>query len=512
MTRISAGIARICSPFSAGIPSIFRRRFFVALLAVIAVYYLFLLSNGTFQIFAPEMLDKVFNSMLVNLSHGDFTVDRKTIGFEASIQDGKAYTYFGVFPALLRVAAIPFTDIAHAELARLSCLAAAVLFVALQLWALVVVHNSLPIESRRPGFLAIMVAATVLSGPQLYILAAARIYHEPILWSAAMGAAFNLIILRAALGGPGFSRRDLVWLAVLAGVALNTRVSIGVALYLGATLLLLWVAWGRHVHLASGPSLLVRGALRHRASPLVRDPSIVLPILILGFFAVAAGIVNFGRWGNPLKFGGDSTYWMQRNSEMIAAIRNYGTFDFGRLWIGALYYATGIPYLLKNVPPFADFLRAHVAGIEAPPFTPMLTNPITIVLAALGLYRLCWKPDLPASALAILRLTLIGHASAVFLILAYAYFTLRYRLDLAPFMTLAALVGYRSFSIIGAHTSETWRRRSLIIAVAFCIIGILGSHYILLVHKVWAIGVPMEVRRALLPFAPFVHSASGFEQ
>ena len=108
MTRISAGIARICSPFSAGIPSIFRRRFFVALLAVIAIYYLFLLSNGTFQIFAPEMLDKVFNSMLVNLSHGDFTVDRKTIGFEASIQDGKAYTYFGVFPALLRVAAISF--------------------------------------------------------------------------------------------------------------------------------------------------------------------------------------------------------------------------------------------------------------------------------------------------------------------------------------------------------------------------------------------------------------------
>ena len=203
-------------------------------------------------------------------------------------------------PALLRVAAIPFTDIAHAELARLSCLAAAVLFVALQLWALVVVHNSLPIESRRPGFLAVMVAATVLSGPQLYILAAARIYHEPILWSAAMGAAFNLIILRAALGGPGFSRRDLVWLAVLAGVASILAFRLA------------WRSiWGRrccscgwrgagHGEVASGPSLLVRGALRHRASPLVRDPSIVLPILILGFFGVAAGIVNFGRWGNPL--------------------------------------------------------------------------------------------------------------------------------------------------------------------------------------------------------------------
>jgi hypothetical protein len=111
MMRISAGIARICSPLGAGIPSIFRRRFFVALLAVIAVYYLFLLSNGTFRIFAPEMLDKVFNSMLVNLFHGDFTIDRKAINFEASIRDGKTYTYFGVFPALLRVAAIPFIDV-----------------------------------------------------------------------------------------------------------------------------------------------------------------------------------------------------------------------------------------------------------------------------------------------------------------------------------------------------------------------------------------------------------------
>ena len=84
MMRISAGIARIALPLGAGIASIFRRRFFVALLAVITVYYLFLLSNGTFRIFAPEMLDKVFNSMLVNLFHGDFTIDRKAINFEGA--------------------------------------------------------------------------------------------------------------------------------------------------------------------------------------------------------------------------------------------------------------------------------------------------------------------------------------------------------------------------------------------------------------------------------------------
>ena len=106
-----------------------------------------------------------------------------------------------------------------------------------------------------------------------------------------------------------------------------------------------------------------------------------------------------------------------------------------------------------------------------------------------------------------LRIALIGHASAVVLILAFFTFTLRYRFDFAPFMTLAAFVGYRSLSMTAAGFSETWRRRILVAAVGLCVLGILGSHYILLVHKVWSIGVPMKVRLALFPFAPFAHAA-----
>jgi len=174
--------------------------YFVVLVTVISFYYLFLLSNGTLRIFAPEAMDKVFDSMLVHLLRGEFTVDPDAIGFEAFIRDGKTYAYFGVFPALLRLAAMPFVDIELARLARLSCLTAVVIFVAIQLRMLLIVHNSLPAGSRLPGFLAAMVAATVLSGPQLYILGAAWVYHEPVLWAAVLAAIFNLIIIRAALG------------------------------------------------------------------------------------------------------------------------------------------------------------------------------------------------------------------------------------------------------------------------------------------------------------------------
>jgi hypothetical protein len=65
----------------------------------------------------------------------------------------------------------------------------------------------------------------------------------------------------------------------------------------------------------------------------------------------------------------------------------------GRAWIGALYYATGIPFMLKAAPPFAEFLQARYQGIEAPPVIPLLTNPITVLLAGVGLYRLWCRPS-----------------------------------------------------------------------------------------------------------------------
>ena len=80
---------------------------------------------------------------------------------------------------------------------------------------------------------------------------------------------------------------------------------------------------------------------------------------------------------------------------------------------------------------------------------------------------------------------------------------MRYRFDLAPFMTLAALVGYRSISLTAAESSQTRRKRVRIAAIGLCVLGILVSHYVLLIHKVWSIGEPMEIRRALAVFAPF---------
>jgi hypothetical protein len=62
----------------------------------------------------------------------------------------------------------------------------------------------------------------VLSGPQLYILGSAWVYHEPILWGAVLATAFNLIVIRTVLSGNDLHTGDLASLAALAGLAINT--------------------------------------------------------------------------------------------------------------------------------------------------------------------------------------------------------------------------------------------------------------------------------------------------
>jgi hypothetical protein len=473
---------------------------FAVLLTIIVIYYLFLLSNGTFQLFGPEMLDKAFDNMLVHLLRGEFTVDREAIDYEAFTRDGKTYAYFGIFPAVLRLFAIPFTDVAQAQFARLSCLTAVVIFVALQLQMLLIVHHSVPPVSRRSAFLAVMVAATVLSGPQLYILSSAVIYHEAVLWSAAMAAAFNLVVVRTTFGAKSLNARDLVSLATLAGLAINTRAPVGVALYLGTILLMAWTVWRRYA-----PD---RRIQRFSAKETGLPSTILLPIAILGVAAVVAGVINFERWGNPFTFA-DFNYWDMRVNnypDLAEILRKYGEFNVGRIWIGALYYATDIPYLLHTLSPFAEFLRSRYVIIEAgPPMTPVLTNPLIIILASIGLYRVWWRPELNTQRVAILRLALLGHASAVVLLLGFFALHARYRFDFAPFMTLTALVGYGSVTMAVTEARDPWLKRARIGVAGLCFLGILASHYELLLYKVYGWVVPMDVRLTLLPFAPFAH-------
>ncbi|HQT76722.1 MAG TPA: hypothetical protein PLD10_06680 [Rhodopila sp.] len=479
---------------------------------VIAIYDALLLGNFHLALIAPELLDRAFGSMLVHMLHGDFGVDRDAIGFESFTRDGRTYAYFGIFPAVLRLPAMLFVDVTKGGLARLSCLTAMVTFVVLQIRTLWLVHRAVPPDCRSTACLVIMAAATCLSGPQIYLLASATIYHEPIFWAAAMGAGYNLILLRAVMVGRPLAAvsptvgnfttgtlttGDLTAMAALAGLALNTRASVGAALCLSTGLLVLWANWGgRAGHLAS---------LRTAAARML-DRRFLAPVCVLAAFVLVAGIVNDERWGSPLRFADFRYYdFAHRQPWRLVMISTYGEINPIRIPVGLLYYATGLPYMLKSMAGFSEYFRSHFDGLEAPPLSGLVANPLTVILGAVGIWRLVRRPaDFPAGGPALLRLALLGHAAAIILVCAAMYLAMRYRMDFAPFMTLAAFAGYPAMMQAARGPN---RRRVLVAAVMLCATGVAASHYLLLVHKVWSTAVPMETRLTLLPYAPFARGA-----
>jgi hypothetical protein len=159
------------------------------------------------------------------------------------------------------------------------------------------------------------------------------------------------------------------------------------------------------------------------------------------------------------------------------------------------------------VHPFAEFLDSRIAKIEAPPFSPFLTKPLTIFLVGVGLYQLWWRPSLPRQAAAILRLALVAHSSAVLLILAAIYLTMRYWFDFAPFMTVAALIGHSSDVVDGGGKAGELAQAAEHRGGEFVHAWDFRQPLRPFDPQVWSIAVPMPVRLALLPFAPFARAA-----
>ena len=99
------------------------------------------------------------------LLHLDFTIDPKIIGGEGFIIGGRVYTYFGVFPAFLRLP-LALTGNWSLPVSRISCLLALAAFVWSNLSIARVVSNVASSVNQVRRFVAVWVVMLLLSGPR----------------------------------------------------------------------------------------------------------------------------------------------------------------------------------------------------------------------------------------------------------------------------------------------------------------------------------------------------------
>lgn len=437
--------------------------FLILIYAFAAVFYGWLLTRGTFDIFGAEPLGLTFNSMLDHMLRGRWDVDPAAIGFEAFIRNGRTYAYFGPFPALLR---LPLLLVPHRllpdwhglQVERLSCWLAIMLGIIAQHAAVIRALADAPDAVGRALIAPLVVVCAMSGAPMLLALKGALLYHEPILWAWALAMLFVSVALPTVRATDPPSWQRLCVMAACAGFCLLARSTTGAGLILALGLLL------ARTLLRPGNELSWwRRGLR---------PEVWRPGLVLGSFLALTGLVNLERWGNPLTFADLrlQTIIIVNYPDRVARLQRHGLFDPHRLDIGLLYYLFPVwTQHLNRVVPLQARLADLYDAVEQPASSLLLTDPAWCLLSLLGAMVIIRRRATIDEALMAGGLSL-----APVLMLTAWYLAFRYRIEFAPLLVALSCIGLRDRTVRIAPSQRRWITLELTV---LCILQILGAGF-----------------------------------
>lgn len=427
----------------------------LALLLFMLVYFGVILNDAGFGALRWLPQNLTFNSMLDHLLRGRFDVDPRTIGDEGFVRDGHVYSYFGIWCALVRLPLRPL-HLMKVDFTPWSCLLAVCLATMAKIRTVLFLRKhsgSTPASERVYG---LMLLYAVLGGSAVGYLRAS-IYQEVVFWAVAFGAVFIYFSVKGIVLRQ-FSVNTLSWMALVAGLALLTRVSTGLGLYLALGLLLLLLVSqdvrDRPKELESRVSALRHAILSRRT---------LVPVAILALLVIATGTVNFFRWRNPTTFVNYKLHLMNAYYPgRPERIKLYGFFNVSRIPLGLIYYFLPI-WFLHNGSGHLLFENAQARlldAVELPPSSFFLTDLPAICFIAFLLYALKTRRSkvlLPAGRWLALA---AGLTVPCVLMLSAIYESYRYRMEFYPLIDLLAFLGLYavvSDEALLASFSRHWR-------------------------------------------------------
>jgi hypothetical protein len=413
-----------------------RKRFTWAVLigiAAITVPYLWTLWDlwsGSIDPLRSVAPSNFYDIQARALLHGHLSIPNGSIGIEAFVFQGHSYTYFGVFPALIRIPVLLFTSSLDARLTAPSLLLAWLvtgLFASLLLWRTRhLVRGTVPLgwgEAASYGVLA----ASITGGSVLLALASSpSVYNEDMAWSVALATA-ALFALLGVLERPSGRRVLLLGCFVLA-VNLD-RPSTGYACAAGTLL-------------AAGWLFLARRSPTDRRYALSTALAGVVPLLVAGFIGWAKYRAPIG--GYPLQ----DQVWTQVNAHR----RYFLGLNGGKPFSLHFLPSTVVAYLQ----PAGLHLTSSFPFITLPAHYPLAvgkvvleqTQPTASIVASMPLLFLlaCWGVVAAfrhrgLGSVSLTRIPLIAGAAGGAGVFLFGFIFNRYSADVLPFLILASAVG-----------------------------------------------------------------------
>jgi hypothetical protein len=447
------------------------------------VSYAIWLTGGHIHLFwSPSegrYLGLTFNSMLEHLLRGQFDVDPSIVGEEGFYRDGRVFAYWGPFCAIIRWPLMLFPGGLGIDVTRLSCFVAVCIAAYVKLRTLQLAFLATPVSATRSMLYWTLTLSILFAGPQIEFLRA-TLYQEICLWAGALASIFVFFAVRGIIRQQ-FSASSLCAMAIVAGLALLTRVSTGVGLYAALGLLVLAM-------LVREPP--VGGGLEQaasRATPLsgrVLSSQFLLPSLVLLGFAVLAGLVNYQRWGNPLTFADYRLYLFNAAfPDWLPRMQAYGLFNLSRVPFGLVYYFLPV-WVLQRADGhllFEEHQWRLIESAELPPSSFFVTDALLLML----LLYAGWSLLRPWRSGGIHRFHAVaigaGLTAPCLLMLSAISMNFRYRIDFYPLIEFGAFLGFMLLCSRPSPPTSFKRVRTLVIASTA--IGILGSHMVLILYK-----------------------------
>jgi hypothetical protein len=442
------------------------------LVTFMLLYYGALITNGSFNFFQRELFGFTFNSMLEHLLHGRFDVDPQAVYSEGYLRDGRVYAYWGIFCAVIRLPLLAFKSGLMTDVTRLSCLIAVCFAGAMKLRTALFVRRYCQPGPVSEWAFALLTIYVVLGGAQVGYLRA-TIYQEVVLWAAALGAAFVYCAVKGIILAR-FTPGLLSWMAVLAGLALLTRVSMGLGLYAATGLLLV----------AVGKVSVTGRSLAGRLLTAILSRQVLAPTAILAGFLVAAGLVNFFRWGSPTTFVDFSLYLMnQFYPDRLARMYTYGLFNIARIPFGLGYFFVPI-WMFEGTDGKLLFEAEQTRlfdSVELPPSSFFLTDLLPIVFIAFLVASILRPQSLRPISLGQLLALAAGLAVPCVLMLTAISMNYRYRMDFYPEIDLLAFLGFYAATSSAEALAILRRSRGWITAAT--LVSIISAHGMLLLYN-----------------------------
>lgn len=413
-----------------------RRRFTRAVVAGVAVVtplYLWVLWDlwgGTVDVVRHVAPANFYALQARAMLHGHLYVPKNTLGIEAFVHAGHQYTYFGLFPSIIR---IPFVLLAsrtyYMDFTPFALLAAWLLTAvsaALLLWRLRMVLRGPVALGRGEAVSYGALMATICGGSVLVELAATPfVYNEDFAWSVALTTASLLALLGMVERA---SWRGVASCAVLITCTNLDRTPTGYATVIGALLIAAWLRAGK------------AGTEARRFA---------VPLAAVGVFALAVNAgVTYVKFGLPFGLPMADQVWAHLNAHRRYFLKANGgkAFSFAFLPSTLLAYFNPLSLHVSSVFPF--FSRPltparAVAGVvldETYRTTSLPASmPLLFLLGLWGVITAFRRRPLPgATALRLLLLTAAAGGAGVVL---WGYIADRYLADLLPFFILASGIG-----------------------------------------------------------------------